>query len=201
MTEHLLSGEQALHFDDFANQMLDEGSEESPSYLHGGVCGVYAAAGDVTAEDCLAAVSRALELGLHGELANSCLSLAAATRGALLDEEFGFQLFLPDDDEAIEQRVQALADWCRGFLAAFVLLVSASSSESLDEEAAESLKDIAAIAEAGVDAESDEEESESHFFELSEYLRFATLNLFTNQISERDDSATVPDSPGGGDSV
>jgi uncharacterized protein YgfB (UPF0149 family) len=193
----LLSGEQALHFDDFANQMLDEGSEESPSYVHGGVCGVYAAAGEVTAEDCLAVVGRALELGLHGELADSCLRLAAATLGGLMDEEFGYQLFLPDDEEEIEQRVQALADWCRGFLAAFALLVSTSASQRLDEETAESLKDIAAIVEAAVDAEADEEESENQFFELSEYLRFATLNLFANQLSGRDGPATTPDSPGG----
>lgn len=198
MTEHLLTTEQPLLFDDFANQMLDEGSEESPSYLHGGICGVYSAAGNVTAEDCLAAVGQALELGLHGELADSCLRLAAVTLGGLQDEEFGFQLFLPDDEEEIEQRVQALAEWCRGFLAAFALLVSTSASQSLDEEIAESLKDIAAIGEVAVDDEADEEESENHFFELAEYLRFATLNLFANQLSDGDGPAASPDSPGGG---
>jgi len=53
------------------------------------------------------------------------------------------------------------------------------------------LKDVAAIAEATVDAESDADESENHFFELTEYLRFATLNLFMNAIENADD-------PGGG---
>ena len=43
--DHIPSHEQALDFSEFANQLLEEGSQESPSYLHGGVSGVFAAAG------------------------------------------------------------------------------------------------------------------------------------------------------------
>ena len=176
-------------FDELANQLLAAGVEQSPSFLHGGICGIYAGAGPVDPEDCLAATAQALELALQGELSDGSLRLAQATLATLLDEEFGFQLLLPDDELEIELRVQALADWCRGFLAAFALVISEASASELDSDASESLGDIAAIAEASVDAEADEEESERHFFEVSEYLRFATLNLFAGRIEALESSA------------
>ncbi len=181
----------AVSFDELANQLLVEGADRSPAYLHGGVSGVYAGAGPVAPEDCLAAAAQALELNLQGELAESALGLATATLAALLDEEFGFNLLLPDDDTDIETRVQALAEWCQGFLAAYALVISTGSAAGLEDEVAESLRDVAAIAEATVDAEADEEDSERDFFELSEYLRFATLNFF----SQRQDALDVDDGP------
>jgi len=196
-----LDAEQALDFDGIANQLVEEGVANSPAYLHGGISGVFAGAGNVPAEDCLAAVSQALELGLHGELAQSCLGLCAATELALRDEGFGFQLFLPDDEEDIELRVGAVAEWCRGFLAAYALVLprapAGSEGAGLDEETGETLRDIAAIAEAGFNAEGDEEEAEGQLFELTEYLRFATLNLFMNRLLEaEDDVARDGNEPG-----
>jgi len=191
--ENYLSDEQPLDFDDFANQLLEEGSDQSPSVIHGGVCGVYAAGGAIKPEFCLAAISQALELGLHGELAENSLRLADITLRAMQDEEFDFHLFLPDDETEMAQRVQALSDWCGGFMAGFALVVAQSSDAGLPEEVSEVLRDVAAIAEASAldeeGEEEDEEEAENHFFELTEYLRFASLNLFTEKLSEQDDAA------------
>ena len=97
--EHYLQEEQPLDFDDFANQLLEQGAEQSPSHLHGGICGVLCGGGARDAEYCLAAVAQALNLEIHGELAGSCLRLAAITIQALQDEEFDFHPFLPDDEE------------------------------------------------------------------------------------------------------
>ncbi len=189
--------QQPFDFDDFANQLLAEGADKSPSYVHGGVCGVYAGAGSVDAEDCLAAAAQALELGLYGELGESCLRLAQVTQQALQDEEFDFHLFLPEDDAEIASRVGCLAEWCQGFLAAYALMVSETDGAGLDDETGEILKDIAAIAQAGHDDDAeegdDDEEAESHLFELTEYLRFACLNLFMNRVMDADEQS--PESP------
>ncbi len=184
--ENYLSGEEVLDFDEFANQLLEQGAEQSPAHLQGAICGILAGAGARDPEYCLAAASQALELGLHGELAENCLRLADVTLKAMADDEFDFQLFLPDDEAEMEQRVQALADWCSGFLAGYALPVADPGAAALREEAAEVLKDVAAIAEATVDAERDPDEAENHFFELTEYLRLATLNLFVNAVDARD---------------
>lgn len=182
---------QPFDFDDIANQLLAEGAERSPAYVHGGICGIFAGAGPVVAEDCLAATAQALDLGLHGELAETCLRLADVTRRSLEDDEFDFQPLLPDDDAEMAARVGALADWCRGFLAAYALVVADTDGGGLGEETSEILKDMAAIADAGPGPGADEEyaedaeDDENHFFEIVEYLRFATLNLFMNQLLER----------------
>ena len=183
--EHVPVENQPLDFEDFANQLLVGGSQRSPAWLHGGICGVLANSGPVAAEDCLAATGQALDMTLQGELAESCLQLAGATMAALEDESFGFHLFLPGDEVELELRVQALSEWCHGFLAGYAWSVPGGAAAGLDSESGESLGDIAAIAQAGVDAEADDEESESHFFELSEYLRFAMLHLYMSRQAEQ----------------
>ncbi len=76
--------------------------------------------------------------------------------------------------------MEALADWCRGFLAGFAHagVGEAGTPPTLSADSSEILKDIAAIAQAGLEDQEDEEESERSFMELVEYLRFATLNVY-----------------------
>ena len=188
--EYYLAEEQALDFDEFADQLLEQGADQSPSHLHGAICGVLAGGGERDPEYCLAAIAQALAMDIHGELAANCVRLSRATVQGLMDEEFDFHLFVPDDESEIELQVRALSEWCSGFLAGYALAVTQPQTGALDDDAAEVLKDMAAIAEATVDAELDPEETENHLFELTEYLRFACLNQFADRLieseSERD---------------
>jgi uncharacterized protein YgfB (UPF0149 family) len=182
--EYYLAEEQALDFDEFADQLLEQGEDQSPSHLHGAICGVLAGGGEQDPEYCLAAIAQALAMDIHGELAANCVRLARASAQGLMDEEFDFHLFIPDDETEVELRVRALADWCSGFLAGYALAIAQPQTGALDDDSAEVLKDMAAIAEATDDAELDPEETESHLFELTEYLRFACLNLFADRLLE-----------------
>ena len=174
--------EQPLDFDEFANQLLEQGAEQSPAHLHGAICGFLVGGGKRDPEYCFAAIAQVLQLEVFGELAGNCQRLAAVTLAALADEEFDFHPFLPDDDDEMEVRVQAVADWCSAFLTGYALCVARPDSGTLDDDAADILKDMTAISAAGVDAEMDEEEAENHYFEITEYLRFATLNLFMDRL-------------------
>ncbi|MFB3079323.1 MAG: UPF0149 family protein [Lysobacterales bacterium] len=178
MPEDYMMNDQPLDFDDYANQLLEQGLLASPALLHGGICAVLVGCAEREVDYCLAAVSQALEIDIRGELAESSLHLIAASERAMADEAFEFHLFLPDDETEIGLRVQALTDWCQGFTAAYALAPAGPEGSSLGEEVAEILKDIAAIAEAGYDDEGDEEEAEHSYFDITEYLRFATLNLY-----------------------
>lgn len=173
-----------LDFDDIANQLLEQGAQYSPAHLHGAICGVVAGGGQRDPEYCLAAVMQALDLEMHGELAGNCLQLAWMTVAKLADEDLDFQLFMPDDDDEVELRVRALADWCSAFLLGYAQAMKLPPGGKLDDDASEVLRDMAAIAEAAVDADMEPEEAESHYFEISEYLRIATLNLFMDQLDE-----------------
>ncbi len=176
--------EDPLTFDDIANQLLEQGTQYSPAHLHGAICGVVSGGGQRDPEYCLTAVMQALDIEMHGELAESCLKLAWMTVAKLADEELDFKLFMPDDDDEVELRVRALADWCSAFLLGYTQALALPQGSKLDDVASEVLRDMAAIAEAAVDAGMEPEEAESHYFEISEYLRIATLNLFMDQLAD-----------------
>lgn len=99
----------------------------------------------------------------------------------LADEEMGLELWLPDDEESLEARTEALAQWCNGFLAS-VGAGQEQKLETLSEEAGEALSDLREIAMADVatrdgEASDDLEDEENAFAEIVEYIRVAVLIL------------------------
>ncbi len=96
------------------------------------------------------------------ESAESVLGgLAFEQQQSLAADETLFQPFLPDDDEPIEQRTSELSCWCKGFLGGFaeaqVFLRQAALPTAIDELPAmvqESLRDLAAIAQAAISNDS-----------------------------------------------
>ena len=175
-------------FDELADHLLEQGLDNSPSELHGCLCGLLAGRCDARPEAGLAALERALDLTFHGELAERLMQLHAVTAAALQDEEFDFYPLLPDDNTDIEERTSALAGWCRGFLAGF----AETSAGPTGDDSGEILGDFAAIAEAGVDPDADEAESEDSLAELTEYLRIAALNVFMDSLARESDSDARP---------
>ena len=102
-------------------------------------------------------------------------SLCATTWRQLVERQSEFNLVLPGDEETLLQRAEAMAQWCEGFLHG---LVSEKHSEDLKkrlaaEPLADIIKDMLQITRATIDDDEDEENNESAFVELQEYLRVA----------------------------
>lgn len=76
--------------------------------------------------------------------------LLEETRRQLWSEEFDFRLLVPDDGADMQERVQALAGWCQGFLYGLGL-VEDLPPRVLSDDVQEWLKDVEMIARAGVD--------------------------------------------------
>ncbi|WP_211830627.1 UPF0149 family protein [Kistimonas asteriae] len=172
------SGPAPVSFDRLSNLFLELQSYQSPSELHGLLCGQYCAgqrpahgAWLATAAEHMA-VTQTLDAATKAVL----LQLYDDTLGKLQSEDYSFQPLLPDDDEALGQRTQALGQWCQGFLGGYGL--SGRSEGDLSEEVASILTDFASIAQVQFDDLDDSEASEKDFLEVSEYLRMATLMLF-----------------------
>ena len=86
---------------------------------------------------------------------------------------------LPDDDEELFVRVQALAEWSQGFLVGFGTGVKANELE-FSEEAQELLRDLVEISKLGPDRDQvPEEEDEVALNELEEYVRTAVMMLYS----------------------
>lgn len=95
--------------------------------------------------------------------------LSAYTAASLKARESAFEPLLPDEQRALEARVLALADFCRGFLLG---LVEGGVREltRLPPEAREVVEDFMKIAEAEADGRAGEVE-ERAFAEIVEYVR------------------------------
>ncbi len=99
----------------------------------------------------------------------------------LYGDEGKFNLFLPDDDEALRLRLQALADWCRGFLVG-LLNRETFSIDQLSADSAELARDFIAISE--VDARVSGDDDEWDFIEVEEYVRNGVQVIFEEMYAE-----------------
>ncbi len=102
------------------------------------------------------------------------------------DAEFSFRLLLPDDDQILAVRTQALADWCKGFL--YGLAVGGLDSEQqVPDNVEEIVKDMIEISRVyHDDEEGDEEIDEASFMELSEYVRVGVMLIYEELQAERE---------------
>ena len=189
MYEDLSEDVGVFGFDEFADHLLDQGVQASPAQLHGCLTGLLSAGAPLEPEYGLDVVQQVLDVDLHGELASRIMQLYSVTAAALQDDEFTFHPLLPDEDEEIDQRTAALANWCEGFLAGFAYRIAGEEipGGALSQDASEVLRDIAAMAQADADDGEREDEAENSYCELGEYLRVAVVNIFV------DSSATVQD--------
>src|SRR5690606_5397314 len=88
------------------------------------------------------------------------------TLAELTRSDMGFQLLVPEDDTDLDERVDALGQWCQGFLAGLGL----SGIETASDELADTLNDLSAIALVGSDGAAGED-SENDLFAIAEYVR------------------------------
>lgn len=96
----------------------------------------------------------------------------------ILDDSYGFQLLLPDDDDSLLERGHALGSWVQGFNLGFGL--QQKNDPVISEEVKEVLTDFAEIANLSDEVEEDED-TEQAFFEIAEYVRISALLCFTEQ--------------------
>ncbi|MFV5372448.1 UPF0149 family protein [Acinetobacter pittii] len=151
-----------------------EGIEEisSPSELHGLLTGIVCVTEAPTREEW----SQILTTLNVPELSEDALTLltdeAEDVVHALSEDELDYLPMLPDDEHLLQERVQALSDWCAGVVLGFGL---ASGHVRGDErELIEHLQDVAAV--EFEDSDNDEE-GESSYEELYEFVRLIPVSL------------------------
>ncbi len=141
---------------------------------HGIACGLICSRGEPTANDFLSQLQKLEMVTEPGEhLSRGLASVFESSVVQLRDEEFGFRLWLPDDDQSLDDRTVSLAQWCTGLLAG----LGSGQMQTLSEEASEALEDLRQIATAGISAEGDGEEDEVAYVEIVEYVRVVTMML------------------------
>jgi hypothetical protein len=177
----------ASDYRSLAELLTRSGSPLVLAEVHGGLCGVICAGGrdagtswlDGLIDDCAADSDTLSELAARFE------SLGAETWQAFNRVALEFVLLLPDETHDLDQRAEALALWCHGYLAGLVIggLDLGSGRTELSAEFAELVADLAEISKAGAgakDLESAEsaEAGEAALTELVEYVRVGAQFVF-----------------------
>jgi uncharacterized protein YgfB (UPF0149 family) len=177
-------------FDDVADQLLEQGVALSPAEVHGCLVGLLAAGHDADPGAGLAALNQALDLDLHGDLADEVMQLYTLSAEALGEDMFDFCPLLPDETHELAVRTRCLAQWCQGFLAGFARSIASAGTgaETLPGDSTEILRDFAALAQADADTcQENDEDAELAYVELTEYMRVAAVNVFLDSRARRED--------------
>ena len=165
-------------FDDFADLLLQCNSLASPTDLQGVVCGLLSAGAPLTQPQWHELAKQLMDVeNLDPLMIEALDALLRASQEELKGDGFSLGLLLPSDHVDLDMRVQSLAGWCSSFLHGFGG-AGLKANQSFSAEAAEALRDIAALAQIDVDDESSEAEAEANYMEVVEYLRMAVLTLY-----------------------
>ncbi len=146
------------------------------SESHGSLCGMLCASGTIELSDWLEQIFEEFDVNnmLVKEASQLLVGLYNNTQAQLNDSDAEFQLLLPEDNESLAQRTEALASWCQGFtygLAAGGL----KKDQKLPQDTAELIKDMVEIARAGHDLGDDSESDEESYMHIYEYVRMGVL--------------------------
>ncbi len=122
---------------------------------------------------------------LRKECEDMLSALWQSTHLAFSERNSAFEPLLPDDNDDVNVRTEALAHWCEGYLHG---LVSGEHDAALKERlAAEPLadiiKDMLQITRATVDEIEDDDGDDEAYVEILEYLRVAA-QLFYEELAE-----------------
>ncbi len=154
--------------------------EMGAAECHGVVTGWLCAAPTLTRESWRRYLLEEADGGdaLAKEAADTLDALRQAAVVQLSDPLLGFQPLLPGDDVPLIERVDALGEWCQGFLLG-ISLGGIKDIGKLPEESREAVQDLVQMARAGsYDVEGSDEDEEA-YVELVEYVR--TVVLLVNE--------------------
>lgn len=162
-------------YSDIADLLMTAKSKFHPAQVHGLFCGYLSAtSGEMNNR------LEKLILGKNKDPAFRELlqQLYEMSYHQLSEFSFEFTLLLPNDDADISARTEALGLWCQGFLTG--LQQGKVPVQNRDEsDVTETINDIIEIAQVNYDDIADNDEDETAYFELVEYVRLGALLIFS----------------------
>ncbi len=183
------SVESLISFELLNHLLVPVGALNSPAELHGMLTGKLAGGQRLEGEewltqsleflDVITNEEHGVESDPEGKVQAELARLYHVTLAQLQDQGYSFQMLLPDDEADMEDRTRAVGEWCHGFLTGFGS-AGIDPNAKFSEDAADALRDMAAIVSIGDGGDEEEEEAEASLFEIVEYVRMAVLTLFAD---------------------
>lgn len=167
----------AIEFTALADVFVKAGCYQNPSALHGWLAGYLASGARLETAQWLSEAQDYIELDeLPVLLHNALTTFYDATLASLNGDGLDFTLLLPEDDETdIDEQVECLGHWSKGFLDGFG--AAGRIQGNLPEDIAEVLEDFDAFSQIELENINDPE-NEKLYLELVEHARMATMVVF-----------------------
>lgn len=156
----------SITFNELSQALASAGCQSDAAECHATLAGLICA-GPIQGNEWLAQITGG------GDSLDNCREVLERLRDELSADLSGgamaFDLLMPDDEEQLSHRADALAHWCQGFL--YGLTVGGiKAGEALPGDVGEVISDFARLSEAQHDGEAAEEDEQS-YVELCEYVR------------------------------
>ncbi len=164
--------------------LFNVGAPLGATESHGALCGMLCAQGATEASQWMLHV-----LGEHEETSKllqqtgkKLLQIHKISIEQMNAIDAEFELMLPDDDEPLEMRVEALGTWCQGFV--YGLAAGGIKEDTvLPEDSKELIKDILEISRAGYVADNEAELATDEENTEEDEVAFTTCSFWTTGFS------------------
>jgi uncharacterized protein len=179
-----------IRFEDFAEVLASAGSLADAAEAHGCLCGALCAIAPYRIQDWINEVMPDGSSVAPEPLAmlERVYSLTSAAFG---EQSMAFSPLLPDDDQPISGRANALGSWCSGFLYGLGT-GQLADLQSLPGEIGEIVRDFAQIAQAGGDDSDSDESNEEAYAELVEFIRMGAQMVYEELLPMRESIQSDP---------
>lgn len=160
----------------FVDALAPAGGYLTPAEIHGFLCGLVAGGHRLVDPSWRGAVETLLNDSepVPDEARPMLDELYQQVCLAYVDMGFGLALLLPDENQALPERLEGLGLWCQGFLAGFSV---APKSGALPEDVNDALKDLSEISQIDVDVE-ESEDMENAYMEVCEHVRLSAQLVY-----------------------
>jgi yecA family protein len=164
-------------FVDVAQALAAGGSTVHAAEAHGWLCGALCVRAPFRVADWLDELLDSRGDDEHPDSHATLLGAYQQTVSALESTQMEFAPLLPDDEDSLDERVEALSTWCQGFLYGFGA-VTPGSGPRYPADVDEVLRDFAEISRAGAVGSESEQAEEEAYAELVEYVRAGTQLVY-----------------------
>lgn len=159
----------------------------SPAEAHGLICGFICAGNKLDGKSWLDPMLAFLpkNIDLLTAYRTILLELYELSSIKLQSFEFDFELLIPDDDEPLQSRAEALSHWCQGFIIALNRM-GISEADMVTVDAKEALNHIFEISNLDHAMIEVTEQDEQAYAEVVEYVRMAVLVVYSEIAVEQE---------------
>lgn len=175
-----------LNFEHWTTKLDQNALMASAAELHGLIAGMLSAGIPADAGQILPVLYDFLNDGqaVNQELKGFIDELIQETARQLADEEYGFHLMLPADDDDLTDRLDAMVEWSQAFLVGFAIQQTDLSLVSADvRDAVEQLTEITRI-DIHTHGDSSDSENEEAYYLVLEHIRLMVLTCF-NEVGKK----------------